>query len=133
MRFQVPLAAALLATMPALAAATDIPAAFHGAWVRGNADCGAPLALVIEAKRVTFRNGGQVRSFDRLEVCTNCGDPADDSGTIQVLADAPDGSPFLLFLTPGTKPFVTMNWNPLEEQLAKTYPLAPEPLKRCAG
>jgi hypothetical protein len=133
MQFKMPLAAALLATMPALAAAADIPAAFHGAWVRGDAACGAPLALVIEAKRVTFRNGGQTRSFDRLEVCTTCNDPSDDSGTIQVLADAPDGSPFLLYLTPGAKPFVTMNWNPLEDRLAKTYPLAPEPLKRCAG
>ncbi|MBL8224066.1 MAG: hypothetical protein JNM50_01945 [Chromatiales bacterium] len=127
------LAAALLGCGALPAVAADIPPAFHGTWVRGDAACGAPLALLIAAKRVTFRNGGQARSFDRLEVCTNCGDPGDDSGTIQVLADAPDGSPFLLFLTPGAKPLVTMNWNPLEEQLVRTYPLAPEPLKRCGG
>jgi hypothetical protein len=114
-------------------ARTDIPAAFHGTWVRGDAACGAPLSLAIEARRVSFRNGRQVQRFDRLSVCGNCNDPSDQSGTVWVRAEAADGSPFLLYLTPNAKPFVTMNWRPLEDVLPKRYPLAPEPLKRCPG
>jgi hypothetical protein len=112
-------------------ARSDIPAAFHGTWVRGDAACGAALSLTIEAKRVSFRNGRQAQRFDRLSVCKNCSDPSDKSGTVWVRADAADGSPFLLYLTPGAKPFVTMNWRPLEDVLPKRYPLAPEPLKKC--
>jgi hypothetical protein len=110
---------------------SDIPAMFHGTWVRGDAACGAPLALTIEAKRVSFRNGAQTQRFDRLSVCRTCNDPSDKSGTLWVRADAADGSPFLLYLTPGAKPFVTMNWRPLEDVLPKRYPLAPEPLQKC--
>jgi hypothetical protein len=65
-------------------ARSDIPAAFHGTWVRGDAACGAALSLTIEAKRVSFRNGRQAQRFDRLSVCKNCSDPSDKSGTVWV-------------------------------------------------
>jgi hypothetical protein len=109
----------------------DIPTAFHGTWVRGDAACGAPLSLTIEARRVSFRHGAQQQRFDRLSICKTCNDRSDDSGTVWVRSEAADGSPFLLYMTPGAKPFVTMNWRPLEDVLPKRYPLAPEPLKKC--
>lgn len=123
----------LLALLPMLATAADIPATFHGRWVRADAGCDAPLALTLEARRLAFQNGRDAQAFTRLALCSTCNDPSDDSGTLQVLADAPDGSPFLVYLMPGTPPTVTMNWNPSEPALARRYPLAPEPLKRCEG
>jgi hypothetical protein len=112
---------------------SDIPAAFHGIWVRGDAACGAPLSLTIEAKRVSVRNGRQAQRFDSLSICKTCNDPTDKSGTVWIRSESGDGSPFLLYLTPGAKPFVTMNWRPLEDVLPRRYPLAPEPLKKCPG
>jgi hypothetical protein len=124
-------ATVMLAAASMAATAAGIPAAFHGTWVRGDADCRAALSLTIEARRVSFRNAKQQQRYDRLEVCTTCNAPSDRSGTVQVLADAPDGSPFLLFLTPGPSPVVTLNWRPTERALPKRYPLAPAALKRC--
>lgn len=124
--------ALLLAAMPALAGATSIPAAFHGTWVRGDAACDAALSLKIEAARVTFRNGAQSQSFSKLAVESSTKKRPANGGTIQVLADAPDGSPFLLYLTPGRPPFVNMNWRPLDESVSKRFrALAPEKLKLC--
>lgn len=124
-------AAAASAARGGIWARSDIPVAFHGIWIRGDAACGDALSLTIEPRRVSFRNGRQVQRFNRLSVCKNCNDPSDESGSLWVRAEATDGSPFLLYLTPGAKPFVTMNWRPLEDVLPRRYPLAPEPLKKC--
>jgi hypothetical protein len=125
------LAWALLA-VPALAGAASIPASFHGTWVRGDGACGAGASLTVEADRVTFTHGGQTQRYPKLVVePTRAGSAK--KGTLQVLADLPDGSPFLVFLTPGSPPLVNITWRPLEDQLAKRYPLAPSALKRCPG
>lgn len=125
-------AAFVLLAAPALAGAAPIPAAFHGTWVRGDGKCGAGASLLIEANRVSFSNGANKQNYTKLEVAPSRGGRA-APGTLEVLADLPDGSPFLLFLTPGSPPMVNLNWRPLEDQLAKRYPLAPSALKRCPG
>jgi hypothetical protein len=124
--------ALLLAAAPALAAATAIPSAFHGTWVRSDAACDAALSLKIEAARLTFRNGAQSQTFGQLAVETPTKKRPTKGGTTQVLAEAPDGSPFLLFLSPGPPPFVNLNWRPLDESISKRFrALAPEKLKHC--
>jgi hypothetical protein len=125
-------AAFVLLAAPALAGAATIPASFHGTWVRGDGTCGAGASLTIAADRVSFANGGQTRRYAKLVVEPSRAGRA-KRGTLEVLADLPDGSPFLLFLTPGTPPLVNLNWRPLEDQLARLYPLAPSALKRCPG
>lgn len=127
------LAAACAATAAPAAAAADIPAPFHGHWVRSDATCGTAPRLSIEARRIGFHHGPQRQSFAKLDVCRTCNPPGDDSGTVQVLADTAGGSPFLLFLTPGTPPVVTLQWRPLEDQLPRRYPLHQGVLKRCPG
>jgi hypothetical protein len=126
-RFAVALA---LLAAPALADAANIPVGFHGTWVRTDTACGSGASLTIEANRVTFRNGKHTQSYTKLEIVRS-GKAA--RGALEVLADLPDGSPFLLFLTPGSPPAVNLNWRPLDEPYAKRYPLAPEALKRCRG
>jgi hypothetical protein len=125
-------AAIVLLAVPALAGAATIPASFHGTWVRGDGACGAGAALTIEADRVSFANGAHTQRFAKLSVEPSRPGRA-EPGTLEVLADLPDGSPFLLFLTPGSPPLVNLNWRPLEDRLAGRYPLAPSALKRCPG
>lgn len=126
-------AAFALLAVPALAgAAAAIPASFHGTWVRDEGACSAGPMLTIEAERVRFANGGHSQRYTKLVVEPSPGGRA-KPGTLEVLADLPDGSPFLLFLTPGSPPLVNLNWRPLEDQLAKRFPLAPSALKRCPG
>lgn len=115
---------------PALAGAAAIPTSFHGTWVRDERACSTGPRLTIEAERVRFANGGHIQRYTKLVVEPSPGGRA-KPGTLEVLADLPDGSPFLLFLTPGSPPLVNLNWRPLEDQLPKRYPLAPSALKRC--
>jgi len=125
-------AAFAVLAVPALAGAVAIPTPFHGTWVRDEGTCGIGPSLTIEAERVRFANGGHSQRYTKLVVEPTRGGRA-KPGTFEVLADLPDGSPFLLFLTPGSPPLVNMNWRPLEDQLAKRFPLAPSALKRCPG
>lgn len=113
-------------------AAKTIPAAFQGTWVKTASACASGPALTIEATRVSFMNGAQSQRFTRFEVVSSGGGRA-APGALEVLADGPDGSPFLIFLTPGKPPKVNLNWRPMEDQLARRYPLAPQALTRCSG
>ncbi len=121
----------MLLAIPALAGAT-IPTPFHGTWVRDEGACRSGPSLTIEAERVRFANGTHIQRYTKLLVEPSRGGRA-KPGTVEVLADLPDGSPFLLFLTPGSPPLVNLNWRPLEDTLAKRFPLAPSALKRCPG
>ncbi|MGQ3054584.1 MAG: hypothetical protein ACT6S0_22600 [Roseateles sp.] len=125
-------AALALLAVPALAAAAGIPASFHGTWVRDEKACSSGPLLMIHAERLRFVNDGHSQRYTKLLVEPSSGGRA-APGTLEVLADLPDGSPFLLFLTPGSPPLVNLNWRPLEDQLAKRFPLAPSALKRCPG
>lgn len=125
-------AAFSLLAMPALAGAASIPTSFHGTWVRDEGACKTGPLLTIEAERLRFVNGGHSQRYTKLLVEPSPGGRA-KPGTLEVLADLPDGSPFLLFLTPGSPPLVNLNWRPLEDQLARRFPLAPSALKRCPG
>jgi hypothetical protein len=125
-------AALALLAVSALAGAATIPKPFHGTWVRDEGACSAGPLLTIEAERVRFANGAHNQRYTKLVVEPSPGGRA-KPGTLEVLADLPDGSPFLLFLTPGSPPLVNLSWRPLEDQLAKRFPLAPSALKRCPG
>lgn len=127
-------AAAVFALLagPALAGVAAIPTSFHGTWVRDERACSTGPLLTIEAERVRFANGGHIQRYTKLLVEPSPGGRA-KPGTLEVLADLPDGSPFLMFLTPGSPPLVNLNWRPLDDQLAKRFPLAPSALKRCPG
>jgi hypothetical protein len=104
----------------------------HGTWVRDEGACSTGPLLTIEAERLRFANGGHSQRYTKLVVEPSPGGRA-KRGTFEVLADLPDGSPFLLFLTPGSPPLVNLNWRALEDQLARRFPLAPSALKRCPG
>jgi hypothetical protein len=125
-------AAFALLAVPALAGAAVIPTSFHGTWVRDEGACSTGPLLTIEAERVRFANGRHSQRYTKLVVEPSRGGRA-KPGTLQVLADLPDGSPFLLFLTPGSPLLVNLNWRPLEDSLAERFPLAPSALKRCPG
>ena len=117
--------------MPALAGAAEIPTPFHGTWVRDERACSTGPLLAIEAARLRFVNGAHSQSYTKLVVEQSPGSRA-KPGTLEVLADLPDGSPFLLFLTPGSPPLVNLTWRPLEDSLANRFPVAPSALKRCS-
>lgn len=119
----------MLLGAPLLAAATGIPAAFHGSWVKADTSCGSAATLRIEAQALVFSHGKHSQRFAKLDLVPSRTAP----GALDVLADLPDGSPFLLHLTPGAAPQVNLSWRPLEDQLPKRYPLHPSGLRRCPG